>query len=214
MVDTGAVCSVLSHRSKAQPAGPQLSGANGRSIPTWGTIRRRLSFGLRPFCDLFSRRRLQTHPRFRFLVRPRAAGRPSRPPGAGLENSETTLQDTHRHRDAVLQVRRRPLLHNTVNMIPAGLVPNHRQRRKRQTVAEAQNPQHHRDDGPPCVRQGPPPGPGQAAQGRSRVPRAGGGEHHPPFRFAMVVAAAHGPQEGGVMAALLRLPPTQPGNDT
>jgi hypothetical protein len=27
MVDTGAVCSDLPHRSKAQPAGPQLSAA-------------------------------------------------------------------------------------------------------------------------------------------------------------------------------------------
>jgi hypothetical protein len=49
MVDTGAVCSVLPHRLKAQPAGPQLSGADGRSIPKWGTISRRLSFGLRTF---------------------------------------------------------------------------------------------------------------------------------------------------------------------
>ena len=53
MVDTGAVCSVLPHRSTAQPAGPQLSGADGRSIPTWGTIRRRLSFGLRTFFVTF-----------------------------------------------------------------------------------------------------------------------------------------------------------------
>jgi hypothetical protein len=34
MVDTGAVCSVLPHHSKVQPAGPQLSGAKGRAIPT------------------------------------------------------------------------------------------------------------------------------------------------------------------------------------
>jgi hypothetical protein len=53
MVDTGAVCSVLPHRSKAQPAGPQLSGADGRPIPTWGNIRRRLSFGLRTFFVTF-----------------------------------------------------------------------------------------------------------------------------------------------------------------
>ncbi len=53
MVDTGAVCSVLPHRSTAQPAGPQLSGADGRSIPTWGTIRLRLSFGLRTFFVTF-----------------------------------------------------------------------------------------------------------------------------------------------------------------
>ena len=32
--------------------------------------------------------------------------------------------------------------------------------------------------------------------------RAGGGGHHPPFGFAMVFAAAHGTQEGRVMAAL------------
>ncbi len=53
MVDTGAVCSVLPHCSNAQPAGPQLSGADGRSIPTWGTIRRRLSFRLRTFFVTF-----------------------------------------------------------------------------------------------------------------------------------------------------------------
>jgi hypothetical protein len=53
MVDTGTVCSVLSHYLKSQPAGPQLSGADGRSIPTWGTIRHRLSFGLRTFFVTF-----------------------------------------------------------------------------------------------------------------------------------------------------------------
>ncbi len=81
------------------------------------------------FCYIFSSRCIQTHPRFRFLVRPRAAGRPSRPPGAGLEDSETALQDGHRRQDAALQVCRRPLLHNTVSTVPAGLVPNHRRRR-------------------------------------------------------------------------------------
>jgi hypothetical protein len=53
IVDTGAVCSVLPHRANAQPASPQLSGADGRSIPTWGTIRCRLSFGLRTFFVTF-----------------------------------------------------------------------------------------------------------------------------------------------------------------
>jgi hypothetical protein len=83
---------------------------------------------------LLSRRRLQTHPRFRFLVRPRAAGRPSRLPGAGLQNSGTALQDAQCRRDAALQVRRHPLLHNAVSTVPASIVPSHRQRRKRQTV--------------------------------------------------------------------------------
>jgi hypothetical protein len=53
MVDTGAVCSVLPHRSNAQPAGPQLSGADGRSIPMWGIIRRCLLFGLPTFFVTF-----------------------------------------------------------------------------------------------------------------------------------------------------------------
>ncbi len=42
----------LPHRSNA-PAGPQLAGADGRSTPTWGTIRRRVSFGLRTFFVTF-----------------------------------------------------------------------------------------------------------------------------------------------------------------
>jgi hypothetical protein len=33
MVDTGTVCSVLPHRSKTLPTGPQLSGANRMAIP-------------------------------------------------------------------------------------------------------------------------------------------------------------------------------------
>jgi hypothetical protein len=53
MVDTGAVCSVLPHRSKTLPTGPQLSGADGRAIPCWGMVRRRLSFGLRTFFVTF-----------------------------------------------------------------------------------------------------------------------------------------------------------------
>jgi hypothetical protein len=49
MVDTGAVCSILPHRSKTPPTSLQLSGADGRAIPCWGTVRRCLSFGLRTF---------------------------------------------------------------------------------------------------------------------------------------------------------------------
>jgi hypothetical protein len=52
-VDTGAVCSVLPHRSKMPSTGPQLSGADGRAIPCWGSVRRRLSFGLRTFFVTF-----------------------------------------------------------------------------------------------------------------------------------------------------------------
>jgi len=36
MVDTGAICSVLPHRSKATPTGPPLSGADGKDISCWG----------------------------------------------------------------------------------------------------------------------------------------------------------------------------------
>jgi hypothetical protein len=53
MVDTGAVCSVLPHCSKSQLAGPQLSDADGRAIPTWGTISCCLSFGLCTFFVTF-----------------------------------------------------------------------------------------------------------------------------------------------------------------
>ena len=54
MVDTGAVCSILPHRSKTPPTSLQLSGADGRAIPCWGTVRRCLSFGLRTFFVTFS----------------------------------------------------------------------------------------------------------------------------------------------------------------
>jgi hypothetical protein len=53
MVDIGAVCSVLPHCSKATLTGPLLSGADGKDIPCWGLIRRRLTFGLRTFFVTF-----------------------------------------------------------------------------------------------------------------------------------------------------------------
>jgi hypothetical protein len=48
-VDTGAVCSVLPHRLKTSPTGPQLSGADGKAIPWWGSVCHSLTFGLRTF---------------------------------------------------------------------------------------------------------------------------------------------------------------------
>jgi hypothetical protein len=53
MVDTGAICSVLPHRSKTPPTSPQLSGADVKTIPCWGSVRRRLTFGLRTFFVTF-----------------------------------------------------------------------------------------------------------------------------------------------------------------
>ncbi len=53
MVDTGAICSVLPHRSQAKPTGPPLSGADGKDFSCWGLIRRRLTFGLRTFFVTF-----------------------------------------------------------------------------------------------------------------------------------------------------------------
>ena len=53
MVDTGAAVSVFPHRSSAAPSGPPLTGADGRSIPSWGSIKKTLSFGLRTFICSF-----------------------------------------------------------------------------------------------------------------------------------------------------------------
>ncbi len=53
MVDTGAAVSVFPHRSSAAPSGPPLTGADGRSIPSWGTVKKTLSFGLRTFICSF-----------------------------------------------------------------------------------------------------------------------------------------------------------------
>ncbi len=170
MVDTGAVCSFLPHRSKTSQIGPQLSGADGKAIPCFGEcppLNVRAEHIFRP---LFARCRLQTHTWFRFLVRPWAAGRPSRPPSAGLENSKTAVQSKNRRRDPALQIRRRPLLHSTDGTVLVSFVPSHRRRRERKTIAKTQDSPHNRDNGPSCIRQGPPPWPGQAAPGRNRVP--------------------------------------------
>jgi hypothetical protein len=52
-VDTGAVCSVLPHRLKTSPTGPQLSGADRKAIPCWGSVCRSLTFRLRTFFVTF-----------------------------------------------------------------------------------------------------------------------------------------------------------------
>jgi hypothetical protein len=53
LVDTGAAVSVFPHRSSAAPSGPPLTGADGRSIPSWGSVKKTLSFGLRTFSCSF-----------------------------------------------------------------------------------------------------------------------------------------------------------------
>ena len=53
LVDTGAAVSVFPHRSSAPSSGTLLVGADGRSIPSWGTVTRNLCFGVRTFLCTF-----------------------------------------------------------------------------------------------------------------------------------------------------------------
>jgi len=53
LVDTGASVSVLPHRSTSTPTGPQLSGADGKNIASWGTVTRNLCFGAQTFLCSF-----------------------------------------------------------------------------------------------------------------------------------------------------------------
>jgi hypothetical protein len=109
MVDTGAIYSILPHLSKATTTGPPLSGVDRKDIPCWRRIRRQR--------HLFARRRLQIHTQVRFLVRPRAAGRPSR----GV--SEAALQSENRRRGTTLQMRSCPLLHSADGTVLFALFP-------------------------------------------------------------------------------------------
>jgi hypothetical protein len=53
LVDTGAAVSVFPHTSKDPSTGPPLSGADGKSIPSWGSIKKTLNFGVRAFLSTF-----------------------------------------------------------------------------------------------------------------------------------------------------------------
>jgi hypothetical protein len=53
LVDTCAAVSVFPHRSAAAPSGLPLTGADSRSIPSWGSVKKTLNFGLRPHVHLF-----------------------------------------------------------------------------------------------------------------------------------------------------------------
>jgi hypothetical protein len=53
LVDTGAAVSVFPDRSSAAPSGPPLTGADGRSILSWGSVKKTLNFGLRTFICSF-----------------------------------------------------------------------------------------------------------------------------------------------------------------
>jgi hypothetical protein len=53
LVDTGAAVSVFLDRSSAAPSGLPLTGADGRSIPSWGSVKKTLNFGLRTFICSF-----------------------------------------------------------------------------------------------------------------------------------------------------------------
>ncbi len=43
LVDTGAAVSVLPHKQSSTPTGPVLAGADGKTIPSWGSVTRSLS---------------------------------------------------------------------------------------------------------------------------------------------------------------------------
>jgi hypothetical protein len=53
LVDTGASVSVLPHTSRAPSSGTPLIGADGKSIPSWGTVKKTLTFGLHTFLCSF-----------------------------------------------------------------------------------------------------------------------------------------------------------------
>ena len=53
LVDTGAAVSVFPLRSSAPSSGTPLTGADGKSIASWGTVKKTLSFGLRTFLCTF-----------------------------------------------------------------------------------------------------------------------------------------------------------------
>ena len=53
LVDTGAAVSVLPHKQSSTPTGPVLAGADGKTIPSWGSVTRSLSFGMRTFLCTF-----------------------------------------------------------------------------------------------------------------------------------------------------------------
>ena len=53
LVDTGATVSVFPHRSSAAPSGPPLTGVDGRSIPSWGSVKKTSNFGLLTFICSF-----------------------------------------------------------------------------------------------------------------------------------------------------------------
>jgi hypothetical protein len=53
LVDTGAAVSVMPHQARTPSSGPPLSGADGKPIPSWGTVKRTLNFGVRTFLCTF-----------------------------------------------------------------------------------------------------------------------------------------------------------------
>jgi hypothetical protein len=53
LVDTGAALSVLPHTSQQPSTGPPLSGADGKSIPSWGSVKKTLNFGVHTFLCTF-----------------------------------------------------------------------------------------------------------------------------------------------------------------
>jgi hypothetical protein len=53
LVDTGAAVSVMPHTSRSPSSGIPLAGADGKSIPSWGKVKKSLTFGIRTFLCTF-----------------------------------------------------------------------------------------------------------------------------------------------------------------
>ncbi len=212
LVDTGAAVSVLPHTSKDPSSGPPLSGADGKAIPSWGSVRKTLNFGIRTFLCTFilaavskpilgvnflSANRLLVDPHFGQVLDATTldpiSGSGSAPRKSGLASLCHVMPEV------------RALLASFPAIVGDG--------------SGTPNPKHGvfhsiRDNRKTCLRQSKTPRSRKTPDFGKRVSEPGKSRNRPKVQFALVLPSPHGTQAGWLLETMWRLPPAQSCNKT
>jgi hypothetical protein len=205
-VDTGAAISVLPYTSTKPSSGPPLSGADRKSIPSWGSIRKTLNFGIRTL-HIHLGRRLQTHSRRQFFL---SANRLLVDPHFGQVLDANTLDpisgsesSSHKSRLAAslchVALAVRALLASFPPIVGDG--------------SGTPNPKHGVFHSIETTGR-----PGFAKARRldrgKGIPEPRKGRNRPKIQFTLVFPTPHGTKAGRLLETMWRLPPSQFGHQT
>jgi hypothetical protein len=205
LVDTGAAVSVLPHTLQKPSTGPPLSGADGKLIPSWGSVKKTLNFSVRTFLctfilaavskpilgvDFLSANRLLVDPHFGQVL-----------DATSLDPISGSVSGLRRSGLAAALCHVTPAVRSLLASFPAIVGDG----------SGTPNPKHGvfhtmETSGRPVFAKARRLDPEKTPDSRGRIPELGNSRNSPPVKFSLGIATPHGTKTRWFMAAMWRLP--------